>query len=77
MKTMATDDQPKVSYDKERRLSVYRKLLECKEPDLLQGSFRLFASQNYEEFLRKIGTGPRSLNMVMRASSTLTIIKVR
>ena len=73
---MTTSDEPKVSYDKERRLSVYRKLLEFKEPDLLQGSFRLFASKNYEEFLRNIGTGPLSLNMVMRASSTLTIIKV-
>ena len=64
------------SFDKERRLSVYRKLIRCREPELLQGTFRLVASKDYEEFLRKVGTGPLSVNMVMRASVLLSIDKV-
>ena len=64
------------SYSKERRLSVYKKLVQSKEPDHLQGTFSLVTSHNFDQFLRKIGTGPLSLNMVMRASVLLTIVKV-
>ena len=64
-------------FDKDRRLSAYRKLIQCREPELLQGTFRLVASKNYEQFLRKVGTGPLSVNMVMRASVLLIIDKVR
>ena len=74
MNTNVTKEQ---SFDKERRLSVFRKLIQCREPELLQGTFRLVASKNYEQFLRKVGTGPLSVNMVMRASILLSIDKVR
>ena len=74
MNTNVTKEQ---SFDKERRLSVYRKLIHCREPKLLRGTFRLVASKNYEQFLRKVGTGPLSRNMVMRASVLLIIDKVR
>ena len=63
-------------YDKERRHTVCRKLSQHREPDFLQGTFRLVAAKNYEEFLRKVGTGPLSMNMVMRANIVVTIDKV-
>ena len=62
--------------DKERRCTVYRKLIQCREPELLQGTFRLVASKNCEQFLRKVGTGPLSVNMVMRANILVSIDKV-
>ena len=72
---MPTDMTP-ISYNKERRNTVCRKISQRREPDFLQGTFRLVAAKNYEEFLRKVGTGPLSLNMVMRANIVVTIAKV-
>jgi len=73
--TEASTPARRQSYNQERRLSVYRRLVQSKEPDHLQGAFSLVASHNFDQFLKKIGTGPLSLNMVMRASVILTITK--
>ena len=35
------------------------------------------SSSNYESFLRSVGCGPLSLNMVMRSASMLSIHRVR
>jgi len=43
------------------------------ERPLIEGTFKLEANRNYEEFLAAIGTGPCSQDMVMRAAVTLTI----
>ena len=42
----------------------------------IQGTFRLVSCQNYEEFLRAVGCGPLSLNMVMRSASIMSIQRV-
>ena len=46
-------------------------------PDPLEGTWKLIQCENYEKYLEKIGTGPLSLNMVMRANVVLTITQVR
>ena len=45
-------------------------------PDPLEGTWKLVQSENYENYLKKIGTGPLSLNMVMRANVVVTIAQV-
>ena len=77
MRMINTNITKEQSLDKERRRTVYRKLIQCREPELQEGTFRLVASKNCEQFLRKVGTGPLSVNMVMRASVLLIIDKVR
>jgi len=56
------------------RSDILKKLMSGK-PTVIEGKYKLTASNNYENFLRMIGTGPLSLNMVMRASVFLTISK--
>ena len=43
----------------------------------LPGCYKLVTSQGYEEFLRAVGCGPLSLNMVMRSASFIEIGRVR
>ena len=43
----------------------------------MEGTWKLIQVENYEKYLEKIGTGPLSLNMVMRANVVLTITQVR
>ena len=64
-------------FDKERRISVFKKLMQAAKMDSLQGTFQQISSKNYEDFLKKVGCGPLSLTMVMRAKIKLTILKVR
>ena len=45
-------------------------------PDPLEGTFRQFQNQNYDKFLEKVGAGPMSISMVMRASVVLKINQV-
>ena len=45
-------------------------------PDPLEGTWKLIQCENYEKYLEKIGTGPLSLNMVMRANVVVTIAQV-
>jgi hypothetical protein len=40
---------------------------------LIEGTFKLVGSKNYEEFLAVIGTGPCSQDMVMRADMVMVI----
>ena len=40
---------------------------------LIEGTFKLVGSKNYEEFLSAIGTGPCSQDMVMRADMVMVI----
>ena len=42
----------------------------------IQGTFRLVSSHNYDLFLRSVGCGPLSLNMVMRSASVISILRV-
>ena len=42
----------------------------------IQGTFRLESSHNYQQFLRSVGCGPLSLNMVMRSASIISIMRV-
>ena len=43
------------------------------QTQLIEGSFKLVGSKNYEEFLAAIGTGPCSQDMVMRADMVMEI----
>ena len=43
----------------------------------MEGTWKLIQCENYEKYLEKIGTGPLSVNMVMRANVVLTITQVR
>ena len=45
--------------------------------DPLVGEFTLISTQNYDTFLAKVGAGPLSSNMVLRARINLTIKQVR
>ena len=87
------EDDPKVEYNRERRKSSFclAKLgfnnteflltsiiiLAPPPPDPVEGTWKLIQCENYEKYLEKIGTGPLSLNMVMRANVVLTITQVR
>ena len=42
----------------------------------LPGSYKLVSSEGYEEYLRAVGCGPLSLNMVMRSASFIEIQRV-
>ena len=42
----------------------------------MEGTWKLIQCENYEKYLEKIGTGPLSVNMVMRANVVLTITQV-
>ena len=46
-------------------------------PDPVEGTWKLIQCNNYEKYLEKIGTGPLSLSMVMRANVVLTITQVQ
>ena len=43
----------------------------------LPGCYKLVTSQGHEDFLRAVGCGPLSLNMVMRSASFIEIGRVR
>ena len=43
----------------------------------LPGCYKLVTSEGYEDFLRAVGCGPLSLNMVMRSASFIEIARVR
>ena len=43
----------------------------------LPGCYKLVTSEGYEDFLRAVGCGPLSLNMVMRSASFIEIGRVR
>ena len=45
-------------------------------PDPLEGIFRQIQSQNFDAYLKKIGAGPNSISMVMRAAVVLKINQV-
>lgn len=45
-------------------------------PDPLEGIFRQIQSQNFDAYLKKIGAGPNSISMVMRAAVILKINQV-
>ena len=45
-------------------------------PDPVEGTWKMIQCQDYEKYLEKIGTGPLSLNMVMRARVVVTISQV-
>ena len=42
----------------------------------LPGCYKLVTSEGYEDFLRAVGCGPLSLNMVMRSASFIEIGRV-
>lgn len=66
----------KNQYQGERRRSSFcLKKLAPPRPDPVEGTYKLIGCGNYEKFLQMIGTGPLSLNMVMRASVVLTIMQ--
>ena len=44
--------------------------------NLLQGTFRLVSSEGYENYLRSVGCGPLSLNMVLRSACVIAIERV-
>ena len=86
------DQVDKIQYNPERRRSSFSlaklgkrisiKYLLCNyisapaPPDPLEGTWKLIQCENYEKYLEKIGTGPLSLNMVMRANVVVTIAQV-
>jgi len=72
--TKENDEVDKVEYNRERRRSSFSLAkLAPPPPDPLEGTWKLIQCENYEKYLEKIGTGPLSLNMVMRANVVLTI----
>ena len=40
---------------------------------MIEGTYKLIGSKNYEEYLAAIGTGPCSQDMVMRADMVLVV----
>ena len=42
-------------------------------PDPVEGTWKLIQCENFEKYLENIGTGPLSMNMVMRANIVVTI----
>jgi len=60
-------------FDKDRRRSVCAKISRSHERDKIIGTYKQISTNYYDEFLRKTGTGPLSLNMVMRATVRLMI----
>ena len=66
-----------VVYNKERRRSSFclAKLAPA-PPDPVEGTWKMIQCHHYEKYLEKIGTGPLSLNMVMRARVVVTISQV-
>jgi len=60
---------------KERRPSVVQSLAKRSTPDPIIGTYQMISSHKYEDYLRKNGCGPLSLNMVMRARIQLIIGK--
>ena len=67
-------EEEALKYNGERRRSSFcLKKLAPPSPDNVEGTFKLIGSENYEQFLRMVGCGPLSLNMVMRANVVLTV----
>ena len=59
-----------------RRSSFCLAKLAPPPPDPVEGTWKMIQCHEYEKYLEKIGTGPLSLNMVMRARVVLTITQV-
>ena len=59
-----------------RRSSFSLKKLAPAKPVPVEGTYKLIGCGNYEKFLQAVGTGPLSLNMVMRASVVMSITQV-
>ena len=71
-----SDEEP-VLYNKERRQSSFcLAKLAPPPPDPVEGTWKMIQCHDYEKYLQKIGTGPLSLNMVMRARVVVTISQV-
>ena len=59
-----------------RRSSFCLAKLAPPPPDPVEGTWKMVQCQKYEKYLEKIGTGPLSLSMVMRARVVVTISQV-
>ena len=70
-------EEPPPSFNSERRRSSFcLAKLAPPPPDPVEGTWKMIQCTDYEKYLQKIGTGPLSLNMVMRARVVVTIIQV-
>ena len=70
-----SDENSAASTARRRKVSKFRadKSMERK---LIEGTFKLSESMNYEEYLAGIGTGPFTQDLVMRAGMVLRINQV-
>jgi len=64
------DKVPKLRVRKKSKF-LMKGVVEEKRP--IEGSYKLVGSINYEDYLGKVGTGPCSMDMVMRADMVLSI----
>jgi len=62
-------------YNRERRRSSLARIFSPPGPDMIEGQFAMIASNNYEQFLEAVGTGPLSRNMVMRAKIQMNFLQ--
>ena len=69
------EDSPLFNTDR-RRSSFSLAKLAPPSPDQVEGTWKMIQCQDYEKYLQKIGTGPLSLSMVMRARVVVTISQV-
>ncbi|XP_023333346.1 uncharacterized protein LOC111705120 [Eurytemora carolleeae] len=68
------DTEESRKYAGERRRSSFcLAKLAPPPPDPIEGNYKLLDSQNYQEYLKEIGTGPLSTLMVMRANVRIAI----
>ena len=70
-------DEEVILYNNERRRSSFcLAKLAPPPPDPVEGTWKMIQCHDYEKYLEKIGTGPLSLNMVMRANVVITLSQV-
>jgi len=60
-------------FNREKRKSSLAKIFSPQGPDLIEGQYALISSNNFEQYLEAIGTGPMSRTMVMRSKVQLNI----
>ena len=70
-------DEEALLYNNTRRRSSFcLAKLAPPPPDPVDGTWKMIQCHDYEKYLEKIGTGPLSLNMVMRARVVVTLSQV-
>ena len=70
------DEEARLYINERRRSSFCLAKLAPPPPDLVEGTWKMIQCHDYEKYLEKIGTGPLSLNMVMRARVVVTLSQV-